>query len=74
MTELLLKALAEVNKLPDADQDAIAAWILAVMADEQAWADAFEATSDAQWDRMVEMVRRDMAAGGTDGAFRCNCP
>ena len=33
------------------------------MADEQAWAARFAATTDAQWDRVAETVRRAIAAG-----------
>lgn len=59
MTELLQRAIAEIQKLPADTQDAIAARILADLEDEQAWATQFAATTDQQWDRMVEQVRRD---------------
>jgi hypothetical protein len=37
MTQLLQQAIAELQKLPAPDQDAIASLILAEIADEQAW-------------------------------------
>lgn len=72
MTTLLRKALAEVEKLPIEDQDAIAARLLAEVEDERAWSTRFAATTDDQWDRIVAEVRRDVAIGGTrrlDEAF-----
>lgn len=65
MTELLQRAMAEIQKLPPDEQDAIAARILADLEDEHAWAAQFAATTDDQWDRMVDQVRRDIAAGDT---------
>lgn len=63
MTELLQRAIAEIQKLPADTQDAIAARILADLEDEHAWAAQFAATTDQQWDRMVEQVRRDTETG-----------
>jgi len=34
--------------------------------DEQAWIERFEATTDEEWDRLAEGVRREVAAGDTD--------
>jgi hypothetical protein len=65
MTELLQRAIAEIQRLTDDEQDAIAARILAELEDERAWTAQFTATTDDQWDRMVEEVRRDIAAGDT---------
>jgi hypothetical protein len=72
MTTLWRKAIAEVEKLPVEDQDAIAVRLLAELEDERAWSTRFAATTDDQWDRMVAEVRREVAAGGTrsmDEAF-----
>jgi hypothetical protein len=72
MTTLLQRAIAEAEKLPIEDQDAIASRLLAEVEDERQWAARFAATSDDQWDRIVEEVRRDVATGGTrplDEAF-----
>jgi hypothetical protein len=65
MTELLQRAIAEIEKLPAEDQDAIAKRILADLADEEAWAAGFHATTDQQWDRLADAVRREIAAGDT---------
>jgi hypothetical protein len=65
MTTLLQRAVAEVEKLPAEDQDAIAARLLAEVDDERQWERRFTATTDDQWDRLVEEVRRDVAEGGT---------
>lgn len=40
MSQLLDKALAEVRKLPDAEQDAIAAIILQELEDDRRWNEA----------------------------------
>ena len=63
MTDLLERAFAEVQKFPADVQDAIAARILEDLADERQWDALFAATSDEQWHRMAEMVRRDIRAG-----------
>lgn len=65
MTELLQRVIAEIEKLPADAQDAIAARLLADLADDQAWASRFDATTDGQWNRMAEKIRRDIADGGT---------
>jgi hypothetical protein len=70
MTQLLQKALAEVQKLPDPDQDAIAAMILDELADERRWEEAF-ARSQQQLGRLADRVRQDIRSGrvrnvGTD--------
>jgi hypothetical protein len=33
------------------------------ISDEQVWSDLFEATTDAQWDSLAEIVRQEIAAG-----------
>jgi hypothetical protein len=63
MTTLLQRAVAEAEKLPAADQDAIAARLLAEVKDERQWNDRFAATSDDQWNRLVSEVYREIAAG-----------
>jgi len=65
MTTLLQRAVSEAEKLPAADQDAIASRFLAEVEDERQWSARFAATTDDQWDRLVAEVRRDVAAGGT---------
>jgi len=46
MTELLQKAFAEAAKLPEEEQDALAAWILQELASERRWARAFAESAD----------------------------
>ena len=62
MTQLLDQALAEMQKLPESDQDAIAAVILAELADERQWAASFAASQD-QLEQLANRVRQDIAAG-----------
>lgn len=63
MTKLLQQAIAEIEKLPTDEQDALAARILSDLADEQAWTARFEATTDRQWARLAQSALRDIAAG-----------
>ena len=65
MTELLQQAIAQIQKLPADQQDAIAARFLAELQDEQKWEARFAATTDDQWDQMAEMVRQEIARGET---------
>lgn len=60
-TELLQQAIAEIQKLPPDQQDAIAARFLADLQDEQKWETQFAATTDDQWDQMAAMVRQEIA-------------
>ena len=46
MTQLVEKAFAEIVKLPEPEQDAVAAWILEELASERRWAVAFAASED----------------------------
>jgi hypothetical protein len=62
MTQLLEQAIAEIHKLPETDQDAIAALILAEINDERRWEAAF-ANSQEQLSRMADKVREDIHAG-----------
>jgi hypothetical protein len=45
MTELLERAIAEISKLPNEKQDAIASWILEELEDEERWDEAFRRSS-----------------------------
>ena len=62
MTQLLEKALAQVSRLPDPDQDAIASLILDELADDRQWDEAF-ARSQEQLGRLADRVRQDIRAG-----------
>ncbi|MCY3683881.1 MAG: hypothetical protein OXH16_20975 [Gemmatimonadetes bacterium] len=75
MADLLEQVVAEIQKLPQDQRDAIAARIIADLKDDQAWTERFEATTDEQWDRLAEGVRREVAAGDTvplDDVFPVN--
>jgi hypothetical protein len=65
MTELLRQAIAQIEKLPADQQDAIAARFLAEVQDEQKWETRFASTTDNQWDQMAAMVRQEIASGET---------
>ena len=65
MTKLLQQALAQIEKLPPDQQDAIAARFLEELKDEQKWETRFAATTDDQWDQMAAMVRQEIARGET---------
>ncbi len=65
MTSLLQRAVAEIEKLPAEDQDAIAARLLAEVHDERQCDTRFASTTDDQWDRLVAEVRRDVKERGT---------
>ncbi|MBW4633366.1 MAG: hypothetical protein KME30_16165 [Iphinoe sp. HA4291-MV1] len=65
MTELLRRVVAEIEKLPEEEQDAIATRLLAELEDEQVWKARFESTTNEQWDRLAEMVRLEIIAGDT---------
>ncbi len=67
MTDLLQRAIAEIEKLPAEEQDAIAKRILAEMADEQAWTARFNATTDEQWERLAEGARSDLKRSEESG-------
>jgi hypothetical protein len=62
MTHLLQQALAELQELPEADQDAIAAMILGQIADERRWNQTFAQSQD-QLGRSADRVRGDIRAG-----------
>lgn len=57
MTKNLEKAFAEVSKLPEREQDAVAAWILAELASERTWEGAFAASPGKPADLGAEAVR-----------------
>jgi hypothetical protein len=61
MTELLEQAIAEVKKLPTAEQDAIAALILEELEDEIRWDEAFGKSQDALARLAAEALAEDQA-------------
>jgi hypothetical protein len=46
MTELLERAFAEASKLPPAEQEALASWILAELTSERRWEEALDRSSN----------------------------
>ncbi len=62
MTQLLQQACSEIQKLPEPDQDAIAAIILDELQDERRWEEAF-ANSQEKLSRLADRVRGDIRAG-----------
>ena len=62
MTQLLEQAIGEARKLPEAEQDAIAAVILEELDDERRWDEAFAASQD-RLSELAAKVKRDLAAG-----------
>jgi len=64
MTQLLEKALSEVAKLPDAEQDAVAAILLQELASERRWSEAFASSQDLLA-RLAEKALVEHAAGRT---------
>jgi hypothetical protein len=46
MVQLMEKALAEISKLSENEQEAFAAWILDELNSERRWNEAFAASSD----------------------------
>ncbi len=46
MTNMLQRALAEVGKLSEDEQDRVAQWLLAELEDDRGWDDAFANSAD----------------------------
>jgi predicted amidophosphoribosyltransferase len=65
MTTLLEKAMAEASKLPEQEQEAFAAWILAELESERCWDDLF-ARSQGLLANMAEEAGREHDAGLTE--------
>lgn len=62
MTQLLQQAFGEVQKLPESEQDAIAAMILEELADEERWQEKFAASGD-KLAKLAEKALQDIQAG-----------
>ena len=62
MTQLLQEAIAQMQKLPISEQDAIASITLEELADEQRWQEAF-AGSQKQLAALAAKVRQDIREG-----------
>jgi hypothetical protein len=64
MTHLLKKAMSEVEKLPESEQDAVATLVLEELASEQRWTESFSKSQDALA-KLAEKALADHAAGRT---------
>jgi hypothetical protein len=64
MTKLLQKAIQEAKKLPQDEQDTIAALILDEIADEKQWDETF-ANTQPQLAKLAKKVRLDIKSGKT---------
>lgn len=58
------RVVAIIEKLPPDEQDAVSERIAAELTDDAEWDARFDATTQEQWDKMEEMVRRDVSARG----------
>lgn len=65
MTTLLDKAFAEAGKLPQAEQDALAQWILDELASERQWDKAFAGSADALA-TLADEALKEYRAGKTE--------
>ena len=58
MTQLLEKAFAEIEKLPDIEQNAMAKWLLSEIASEKRWDKAF-AGSEGSLEKLADEALRE---------------
>ena len=65
MTQSLEQAILEIKKLPDEEQDAIAAVIMAELKSEQQWDNAFE-NSRAELDQLAEEALKEYSDNKTE--------
>jgi hypothetical protein len=61
MGQLLQKAVAEASKLPEAEQEAVGAWLLAELESERRWDDLFAGSRDMLLEMAAEAIREDEA-------------
>jgi hypothetical protein len=59
MGKLLQRAVAEASRLPENEQEAVGAWILAELESERRWDDLFARSSDLLSELAAEAVRED---------------
>ncbi|TVR20608.1 MAG: hypothetical protein EA396_10085 [Anaerolineaceae bacterium] len=64
MTRLMQKAIAELTKLPEDQQETMAQWILDELEDEARWEQAF-AASLPQLKKLGDQALKDYQAGRT---------
>jgi len=59
MGKLLQRAVAEASQLPEDEQEAVGAWILAELESERRWDDLFARSPDLLSEMAAEAVRED---------------
>lgn len=64
MTEQLRKAIEELERLPESDQEALAAWLLDELRSERRWAELFAASPETLA-RLAEEAIHEFHAGKT---------
>jgi len=61
MGDLLQRAVAEASKLPEAEQEAVGAWLLAELESERRWDDLFAKSHDMLLAMAADAIREDEA-------------
>ena len=61
MGKVLQQALTELTKLPETEQDAVGAWILAELESERKWDDLFARSPDLLVEMAADAIREDDA-------------
>jgi hypothetical protein len=61
MGRLLQKAVDEASKLPEAEQEAVGAWLLAELESERRWDELFARSHDMLAEMAAEAIREDEA-------------
>ena len=64
MSAMLDKAIEEINKLPEFEQDALGEWLLAELASERKWAQTF-AESETLLAELADEALAEYRAGQT---------
>ena len=65
MGKILDKAIKEASKLPEQEQEAVGAWLLAELESERRWDELFARSQDLLA-KMAEEARKDYRAGRTE--------
>jgi hypothetical protein len=65
MGKLLKKAISEASKLPESEQEAIGAWLLAEMESERRWDEIFAKPGGSALGRMADQALKDHERGLT---------
>ena len=61
MGKVLQQALTELTKLPETEQDAVGAWILAELESERKWEELFARSPDLLAEMAADAIREDDA-------------